>query len=44
MTATLDDVTAKKKRPEPTAEEAAAAELVRRMTVMLRWPWAHRRR
>ena len=30
MTATLDDVTAKKKRPEPTAEEAAAAELVRR--------------
>ena len=30
MTATLDDVTAKKKRPEPTAEEAAARELVRR--------------
>jgi transposase-like protein len=30
MTATLDDVTARKKRPEPTAEEAAAAELVRR--------------
>jgi hypothetical protein len=25
MTATLDDVTARKKRPEPTAEEEAAA-------------------
>ena len=24
MTATLDDVTARKKKPEPTAEEAAA--------------------
>jgi putative transposase len=30
MTATLDDVTARKKKPEPAAEEAAAAELVRR--------------
>jgi putative transposase len=30
MTATLDDVTARKKKAEPTAEEAAAAELVRR--------------
>ena len=30
MTATLDDVTARKKKPEPTAEEAAATELVRR--------------
>ena len=30
MTTTLDDVTARKKRPEPTAEEAAAVELVRR--------------
>ena len=30
MTATLDDVTARKKGPEPAAEEAAAAELVRR--------------
>ena len=30
MTATLDDVTARKKKPEPTAEEGAAAELVRR--------------
>src|SRR3954452_24173265 len=29
MTATLDDVTARKKRPEPSAEAAAAAELVR---------------
>jgi putative transposase len=29
MTTTLDDVTARKKKPEPTAEEAAAAELVR---------------
>ena len=28
MTATLDDVT-RSKRPEPTAEEAAATELVR---------------
>jgi putative transposase len=30
MTTTLDDVTARKKKPEPTAEEAAAVELVRR--------------
>jgi putative transposase len=30
MTTTLDDVTARKKRAEPTAEEAAAVELVRR--------------
>jgi hypothetical protein len=30
MTAILDGVTAKKERPEPTAEEAAARELVRR--------------
>ena len=30
MTATLDDVTARNKRPEPTAEETAAAELVGR--------------
>jgi transposase-like protein len=30
MTATLDDVTASKKKPEPTAEETAARELVRR--------------
>jgi putative transposase len=30
MTATLDDVTARKKKAEPTAEEAAAADLVRR--------------
>jgi putative transposase len=30
MTATLDDVTARKKRPEPTAEQRAAEELVRR--------------
>ena len=30
MIATLDDVTAKKKRPEPTAEEVAARELLRR--------------
>src|SRR2546423_12517536 len=29
MTATLDDVTPRKKRPEPSAEEQAAAELVR---------------
>src|SRR3954467_5682397 len=29
MTATLDDVTARKKRPEPSAEQQAAAELVR---------------
>src|SRR3954462_3430570 len=29
MTTTLDDVTARKKRPEPSAEEQAAAELVR---------------
>jgi transposase-like protein len=29
MTATLDDVTPRKKRPEPSAEELAAAELVR---------------
>jgi transposase-like protein len=29
MTATLNDVTARKKRPEPSAEEQAAAELVR---------------
>jgi putative transposase len=29
MTATLDDVTPGKKRPEPSAEEQAAAELVR---------------
>src|SRR3954463_3904715 len=29
MTATLDDVTARKKRPEPSAEAAAAKELVR---------------
>ncbi len=29
MTATLDDVTARKKKPEPSAEAAAAAELVR---------------
>jgi putative transposase len=30
MTATLDDVTARKKRPEPAAEEVAAREMVRR--------------
>src|SRR4029453_13326770 len=30
MTATLNDVTSRKKRPEPSAEEQAAAELVRR--------------
>jgi len=30
MTATPDDVIARKKKPEPAAEEAAAAELVRR--------------
>jgi putative transposase len=30
MTATLDDVTKKKPRPEPTAEERAAEEMVRR--------------
>src|SRR5258707_357383 len=30
MTATLDDVTKKKPRPEPTAEQRAAEELVRR--------------
>jgi putative transposase len=30
MTATLDDVTPRKRRPEPSAEEVAAAELVRR--------------
>jgi putative transposase len=30
MTTTLDDVTARKKRPEPSAEQRAAAELVRR--------------
>jgi putative transposase len=30
MTTTLDDVTARKKRPEPTAEARAAEELVRR--------------
>jgi transposase-like protein len=29
MTATLDDVTARKKKPEPSAQEQAAAELVR---------------
>jgi len=29
MTATLDDVTARKKKHEPSAEAAAAAELVR---------------
>ncbi|PSK61236.1 hypothetical protein B0E53_06868 [Micromonospora sp. MH33] len=29
MTATLNDVTGRKKRPEPSAEEKAAAELVR---------------
>src|SRR5215218_6210868 len=29
MTATLDDVTARKKRPEPSAEAKAAVELVR---------------
>jgi hypothetical protein len=29
MTATLNDVTPRKKRPEPSAEERAAAELVR---------------
>jgi putative transposase len=29
MTATLGDVTARKNRPEPSAEEQAAAELVR---------------
>ena len=29
MTATLGDVTPRKKRPEPSAEEQAAAELVR---------------
>jgi putative transposase len=29
MTATLDDVTARKKKPEPSAEQQAAAELVR---------------
>ena len=29
MTATLDDVTPRKKRPEPSAEELAATELVR---------------
>jgi len=29
MTATLDDVTTRKKEPEPSAEEQAAAELVR---------------
>ena len=29
MTATLDDVTARKKKPEPSAEAQAAAELVR---------------
>jgi hypothetical protein len=29
MTATLDDVTSRKKKPEPSAEELAAAELVR---------------
>jgi transposase-like protein len=29
MSATLDDVTARKKRPEPSAQEQAAAELVR---------------
>ncbi len=29
MTATLNDVTARKKKPEPSAEEQAAAELVR---------------
>src|SRR4051794_22460338 len=32
MTATLDDVTARKKKPEPSAEAAAAAELVRLAT------------
>lgn len=30
MTATLDSVTARKKKPEPTAEEVAAEEMVRR--------------
>jgi putative transposase len=30
MTATLDDVTARKKKPEPSAEERLAAELVAR--------------
>jgi hypothetical protein len=30
MTATLDDVSARKRKAEPTAEEAAAADLVRR--------------
>ena len=30
MTTTLDDVTARKKRPEPSAEQRAAEELVRR--------------
>ena len=30
MTATLDDVTKKKPRPEPTAERRAAEELVAR--------------
>ena len=30
MTATLDDVTKKKDKPEPTAEEKVAEELVRR--------------
>jgi putative transposase len=30
MTATVDDMTARKKRPEPTAEQAAAEELVAR--------------
>ena len=30
MTATLDDVTRRKDKPEPTAEQRAAEELVRR--------------
>ena len=30
MATTLDDVTARKKRPEPSAEQRAAEELVRR--------------
>ena len=44
MTTTLNDVTARKKKPEPSAEAQAAAELVRLARDNARWGYQRVRR